>query len=147
MLLPVVKAEFLSSLLPWWRQRISRSQGQVLPVGPRLCQTCSSMKEWDMTAPGTNLSYWGNREAFWKVPIGWPLSWFGFNIAWWCDEERLFILLSLLFYTLCLSLLMHNLPILLMVRGKVVVLIIITSENPYFFLRFVIDRHCIPPEV
>lgn len=72
-------------------------------------------------------------EHFGRCQQAWPLSQFGFNMAWWCDEKRLFILLSLLFYTPCLSLLMHNLPILLMVRGKVVVIIIITSENPYFF--------------
>lgn len=99
-----------------------------------LSQTCFSMKEWDRTAPRTHLSCWGNEKAFWKVPTG--MASFivsDSNTASWCDEKRLFVTLPLLISTLCLSLLMHSLPTVLVVWGEGVIIITIISENLYFF--------------
>lgn len=131
-LLPVLKAEFLSGLLPWWRQ------GRLLPVGDAyaisdlfLCQGVwygtgdrpELVREWKSILKAGSYRH-GLFHNFR----------FQYSIMIWWGQAFHAKPLSLLVCTLCLSLLLRNVPVVLMLSGECAVTISYNLRKTIFFL-------------
>lgn len=116
------KAEFLSSSLPWWRQRTQGPRGRMLPVGGAHLLLELFFHEAGGRGLRTGLSWWMNGKVFWKRILK-GITFFTVsdsNIASRYDSNSLFTMYYFPCWSLalCLWRLSHNMPILLMILDE-----------------------------